>query len=195
MAVAVLVAVYLGPAPLEPLSALYEGRDFTVWQRLMTETRVVALYLGLVLWPTPERFNLLHEISVSYGFDGAAGHSRVQRRHRLAGLALWLKRALPIVSFGVVWFFLHLALESSVVGLELVYDHRMYLPMVGISVMFAYLLGLLLQRHRIETLALVMSLIVLLGQRGVSAKSGLAGPSGPVGGRGLEKPRQRPGQK
>ena len=164
MSVAALGLIYLGAAPLEPLSALYEARDFTVWQRLMTETRVVALYLGLVLWPTPERFNLLHEISVSYGLLAppvtlvcSAGVLV------LAGLALWLKRALPVVSFGVLWFFLHLVLESSVVGLELVYEHRMYLPMVGISVMFAYLLGLLLQRYRIETLALVMSLIVLLG--------------------------------
>lgn len=164
VAVAAIMAVYLGSAPLETLSALYERRDFTMWERVMTETRVLVLYLGLVLWPTPERFNLLHEISVSYGLLAPPGTLVCAAGlGLLAGLAVWLRRALPIVSFGLIWFFLHSMLESSVVGLELVYEHRMYLPMVGISVGFAYLFGLLLGRYRIETIALVMSLTVFLG--------------------------------
>ena len=39
-----------------------------------------------------------------------------------------------LLSFCLVWLLLHLAIESSVLGLHLVFEHRMYLPSVGVFV-------------------------------------------------------------
>ena len=37
----------------------------------------------------------------------------------------------PLITFGVFFFFLNMVIESSVVPLELVFEHRLYLPSIG----------------------------------------------------------------
>ena len=81
----------------------------------------------------------------------------------LLAMVVWLKRLFPIVSFAIAWFFLHSLLESSIVGLELVYEHRMYLPMLGICAGVAYAFVTLLARHRFAAAVIGMGLIVFLG--------------------------------
>ena len=65
--IALLVGViflFLGPSPLEAILADYGGRDFTMTERLFTESRVVLYYLGLFLLPLPSRLNLDHDVTV-----------------------------------------------------------------------------------------------------------------------------------
>ena len=59
----------------------------------------------------------------------------------LAALAIYTARKRPLVSFCLLWFFLHLVIESSVIPLELIYEHRLYLPMLGFAVLVADLLS------------------------------------------------------
>ncbi len=49
---------YLGENPLDKILAGYRSREFTLSQRVMTEFRVVVLYLSLLLYPNPSRLNL-----------------------------------------------------------------------------------------------------------------------------------------
>jgi len=50
------------------------------------------------------------------------------------------RKTWPIVSFGFLWFFAGHILESSHIGLELYFDHRNYLPSLGIFVVLVWLL-------------------------------------------------------
>jgi Tfp pilus assembly protein PilF len=43
-------------------------------------------------------------------------------------LAIMTAKREPLLSYGILWFFGNLAMESSVIGLELVFEHRNYLP-------------------------------------------------------------------
>jgi tetratricopeptide (TPR) repeat protein len=43
-------------------------------------------------------------------------------------LAILTAKREPLLSYGILWFFGNLVIESSVVGLELVFEHRNYLP-------------------------------------------------------------------
>ena len=52
----------------------------------------------------------------------------------IGGLLWWAvarRRTWPVVSFGLVWFFLNLVIESTIIPLELLFEHRMYLPSMG----------------------------------------------------------------
>ena len=45
-----------------------------------------------------------------------------------------------LISFCLLWFVINLAIESSVIGLEMMFEHRLYLPSVGFAFMVSYLL-------------------------------------------------------
>jgi tetratricopeptide (TPR) repeat protein len=126
---ALLAWVYLGTYPLEKIHMGYNLREFTMGQRLLTELRVVIFYLGLMVWPLPSRLNLDHDFSLSY--------SLIHPPTTILSLAVMLVFILaaiyfakrdPLLSFCIIWFFGNLAIESSIVGLELVFEHRTYLP-------------------------------------------------------------------
>ena len=128
---------YGGP---QQLIELFSGRsdpyhEFSLWQRLLTKGRVVALYLSLLLVPIPGRLNLDHDMVNSLAlwsppstipawlFVGAT-----------VALAMMLVRHHRFIGYWLLWFFLNIALESSIVSNELVFEHRLYLPSMGIMV-------------------------------------------------------------
>ncbi len=49
----------------------------------------------------------------------------------LALAGLLLRRSHRLLSFGIFWFFLSLAVESSFIPLDAMYEHRLYIPLFG----------------------------------------------------------------
>jgi len=109
----------------------YAIRDFTPLQRIMTEWRVIVFYISLILLPLPSRMNLDHDFSISTGLLSPPS-TVLSLLALLALLAFALVRARKqrLLSFAVLWFLGNLVIESSVIGLELVFEHRTYLPAV-----------------------------------------------------------------
>jgi len=120
----------------------YVYRDFTVWERLLTESRVLFFYLGLLVVPHIRSFGLYHDdIVLSTGlFEPWTTALSVLSWAVLLGLALWGVRRRAIWSFGLLWYLVGHSLESSFVSLELVFEHRNYLPSFGIVFALAYYL-------------------------------------------------------
>jgi hypothetical protein len=125
----------------------YRLRDFTLAQRLLTELRVLWLYVGQILVPWPEQFGLHHD-------DIVVSQTLLHPMSTLAALFGWLaviglafqqRHARPWVSFGIFWFLAGHLLESSIYGLEIAYEHRNYLPSLGI---FLALAGWLVPRAK-----------------------------------------------
>jgi len=111
----------------------YETRDFTLAERLLTQARVLWLYLKWTLIPSPFELGLYHDdIAVSKSlFDPVTTIVSIAGLAGLLTAACVYRRKFPLFSFGVLWFFVGHALESSFIGLELVYEHRNYLPIMG----------------------------------------------------------------
>ena len=115
--------------------ARFEGRGFTPGERLLTQFRVFWLYVGLILLPLPSRQNLIYDFPLSRSLlDPASTLLSLLGLVALAGLAALLLRRHRLAAFGVVWLLLHLALESSVLPLAMVYEHRTYLPLAGVAI-------------------------------------------------------------
>ncbi len=161
--IAALAIVYLGHSPMQRILVGYEIRDFTLPERLLTESRVIWFYVSLLVFPHLDRLNLLHDFPVSRSwFEPPTTLFAVLGILALLGLAIRIARTHRLVSFCILWFFLNLVIESTVIGLELVFEHRLYLPMVGTSLLASYLLFASF-RGRALPLAAGATAIVLLG--------------------------------
>jgi len=53
------------------------------------------------------------------------------------------RKKYPLIFFGVLWFFIGHILESSFIPLDLYFEHRNYLPMVGLLLVLGYYLMVL----------------------------------------------------
>jgi hypothetical protein len=125
---------------------------------LRTQAAVVCEYLRLLVWPTGQ--NLDHDFPIyrSWFEPRVLGSAGVVLS--LVAVAVWLARrtapgtrqppldpVLRIVAFGIGWFFAALSVESSVIPIvDVIYEHRVYLPSVGLYTAAASLLGLLIFR-------------------------------------------------
>jgi Tfp pilus assembly protein PilF len=130
---------YLDYDPVFRILSAYRHRDFTLLQRVLTQFRVVVFYVSLLLWPQPSRLNLDHDFALSYSLtDPVTTLISMVVITALIALAILTAKREPLLSYGILWFFGNLAIESSVIGLELVFEHRNYLPsMVIILAMVA----------------------------------------------------------
>lgn len=142
------------------------GRDFTLEQRLLTQPRVIFFHLSQVMWPLPQRFSLEHDFPVSLGLLHPPSTLAALSGTMIwggAGLTAFLLRRWRAVGFLILWLPASLAIESSVIPLEMVFEHRMYLPMFGIVGLLTSGLLLVLDRQGIAALCAFASMLAFLG--------------------------------
>lgn len=126
---------------LPGMPAAYERRDFTLEQRVLTEARILIRYLGLILFPARSAIGPFQDdYPLSTGlFEPPATALAVLLIGFLISLALGLRRRAPVFSFAVLWFFAGHLLESTIIPLEIYFEHRNYVPSVGPVVAMVYL--------------------------------------------------------
>jgi tetratricopeptide (TPR) repeat protein len=135
---------YLGINPIESVLATYENRDFTLGQRVLTQFRVIIFYISLLIFPHPSRLNLDRDFALSFSlFNPLTTLLSMAVIMGLIGIAVYSAKRQRLVSFGILWFLGNLIIESSVVGLEIIFDHRTYLP----SMFVVFLAVLLIHRY------------------------------------------------
>ncbi|CAB1061456.1 TPR domain protein, putative component of TonB system [Olavius sp. associated proteobacterium Delta 1] len=136
---------YFGNDPFVRILNDYNSRDFTLVQRVLTQFRVVIFYISLLIWPQPLRLSLDHEIALSYSLTNPITTLlSMTIIIVLILLAILLAKREPLISFCILWFFGNLVIESSIIGLELVFEHRNYLPsmlaiLLLVALVFRYL--------------------------------------------------------
>ena len=113
-----------------PLSVLnYSQRPFTPLERLLTEPRIVVFYLSQVFYPVATRLSIEHDIPISTSImQPWSTLPCLLAVLLLIGIGLWQMRKRPALSFAILFFFLNHAVESTIIGLELAFEHRNYLP-------------------------------------------------------------------
>jgi len=126
----------------------YASRPFTLSERLLTEARILVDYLTKIVLPRPNSFGLFFDdyivstslftpISTFFSLFFIAG---------LLFVAVFSRLKQPLLSFAILWFFAGHTLESTVIPLELYFEHRNYLPALGIVTALCYYSFLWLHR-------------------------------------------------
>ena len=144
----------------------YNQRSFTLSQRLMTESRIVILYISQLLYPNPLRLSIEHDIQISSSlFDPWTTLAAICLVIGLIGLALAGVRKRPVLGFAVLFFFLNHMIESSFLPLELIFEHRNYLPSLFFFWPIAVGLIKLMEHYRIRrpsTARIIKGFVVML---------------------------------
>jgi hypothetical protein len=130
---ALLAAAYLMLHP-QWLQVSYSVRDFTLSQRLLTEGRILWHYLLWIVLPNPAWMGIFHDdIATSTDlFEPASNLIAALGLVVLCVVAWKLRNRARGVAFSIAWFLAGHVMESSILPLELVFEHRNYLPMVGL---------------------------------------------------------------
>ena len=142
---AVIAVIYFKGHPLDYIRSTYKTQEFTITERALTQFRVIVYYISLIFYPHPSRLNLDYDFPLSHSIlDPISTLLSLATVLALIALALYLARKEPLVSFCIFWFLGNLAIESSVLGLEIIFEHRTYLPsmfliLMAVTLAFRYI--------------------------------------------------------
>ncbi|MDD5757932.1 MAG: tetratricopeptide repeat protein, partial [Desulfobulbaceae bacterium] len=141
----------------------YSRYNFTLGERLLTEPRVVIFYLSLFFLPLPSRLNLLHDFSVSHSlFDPVQTVLAILGILLLVAVGVISFKRHRLLSFAIFWYFINLAIESSFIALDLIFEHRLYLPTIFLSLFLAVEIFKLLKAKTIPFLLTGLLCVVVL---------------------------------
>ena len=127
------------------LTGGYDRRAFTLEERVLTECRVLVFYLKSILLPRGAELSLYHDdfaLSTSLLTPWSTLPSLVFMAS-LAAAGIAMRKRAPVLAFGVLFFLVGHSIESSVIALELVHEHRNYIPSVGLLFAACYYLAAL----------------------------------------------------
>ena len=136
-----LGVMILGQRYINVIIEGYQYRTFTMSERVLTQFRVVLYYLSLLLYPHPSRLNLDYDFPISKTIlDPPTTLISILIVGGLIGYSIWTAKKRPMISFCILWYFGNLVIESSIFPLEMVFEHRLYLPSVGPIILFSLLM-------------------------------------------------------
>jgi tetratricopeptide (TPR) repeat protein len=149
---------------------------------LFTQFRVIVTYLRLLVLPVNQ--NLDYDYPVYTTFFTPPVFLSFLLLTAILALAVYLyftsrpasgsqqsspggaDPAIRIISFGTLWFFLTLSVESSLIPIaDVIFEHRLYLPSVGAAAAFTtafFLLGKKITRSTKSTLFILSAAVLVL---------------------------------
>ncbi len=112
-------------------------KGLTAWTYLLTSCNVMWTYIRLLILPIHQNLDYGYPIATSlFSFPtllSAIGHIAV------VSLGYWLytKKKWTLIPFGIAWFYITLSPTQSFVPiLDVIFEHRLYLPSLGFIIVF-----------------------------------------------------------
>lgn len=145
----------------------YAHRPFSLVERLLAEPRIVIYYLTQLFYPVPNRLSIEHDVIISTSlFEPWTTFPGILTILLLIGIGLSQITKRPIVAFGILFFFLNHLIESTILPLELIFEHRNYLPSLflffPVSVGLIWIINYYHKTHRSMYLIIVSFVTLLL---------------------------------
>ncbi|MDM8545286.1 tetratricopeptide repeat protein [Candidatus Venteria ishoeyi] len=148
------------PFSLEAMQAMSrETTSISRMEYLATQTTVIWHYVKLFFIPVG--LHIDYDLIALTGFANAKVVAALLGHVAMIGMALWLMRKMPLLAFAILFYYLAHSVESSLIPIrDVVFEHRTYLPDLGLSLLVAIVLLLwlprLLDRQAITILGLVL---------------------------------------
>lgn len=147
----------------------YTTRSFTMFERLLTEQRVLGDYLMDLLLPKMQSAGVFYDgYKISTNLFNPLSTLMWLLVHvgLLLGSFFFRKRA-ALIFFCVWWFYVGHLIESTTPMLEIKFDHRNYLPSIGVLLLLAYGIGSLrndaFQKFIVGTVIVVYASLLFMG--------------------------------
>ncbi|MGM3386086.1 tetratricopeptide repeat protein [Stutzerimonas stutzeri] len=142
--------------------APWPSRNFNQIERLMTEARIVCEYLLHIFAPRIEGNGLYQDgFTISKGLLTPSSTSlAIIFLSTLLVFAFALRKKAPLITLAILFFFAAHLMESTIVGLELYFEHRNHLAALFLFLPIAYYCIIL--SKRIEPLPIVAVVILAI---------------------------------
>ncbi len=127
---AMLLFVYV-VFSFESLTARYEVRPFDLAQRIATESVILWDYLRLILLPDITSYSPFHDGFPVFNLLSWQAISAIAVWAAIIGGLVFYGRRCLYIRFAVSWFLVGHLLESTVIPLELYFEHRNYISSIG----------------------------------------------------------------
>lgn len=130
----------------------YPGRDFSTYERLLTQARILVMHLWQIVVPLPLNMPFYYDwITPSRGLlQPWTTLSSVLLIVVLLVAAWRLRWQRPLFSCGIILFFFSHFITSNVLNLELAFEHRNHFGLIGVVLAIADLLMLTAGRLQVR---------------------------------------------
>lgn len=144
------------------------GRDFSTWERLLTQARVLCTYLWQIVFPLPRHMPFYYDwLQPSHGLlNPWTTLPAILLVFALLATAWQLRKTRPLFALGIFLFFSGHFITSNVMNLELAFEHRNHFPLIGAVLAVGDLMALAWQRRHIRPAMAVATCVLLLGLLG-----------------------------
>ena len=141
----------------------YYNRDFSTVERLLTQGRVLCVYLWEILVPLPSHMPFYYDwLAPSRGLlQPWTTLPALLLLGALLAVAWRARHRRPLFAFGILLFFAGHAVTSNIAPLELAFEHRNHLPMIGIVLAVGDLLAMALARLHLRAVPITAAGLVL----------------------------------
>ncbi len=142
----------------------YLMRDFNLLERLLTEARVVFHYMTWVLYPTLQNYGLFHDdITLSTSLlTPLTTLASIGGIVVLLAIAWQWRLSKPWFGFGIGFFLIGHSLEGTVVPLELVFEHRNYIPSLGLLLAVALMFLLVIETAKVRQRVYLVTIVAVI---------------------------------
>jgi len=161
--IALLLAAIVLTSKFDIILDGYSIRDFTLSERLLSQSQILWFYLYLILFPNENNMALYHDSFTTVRTLDIKTTIAILTHLLLIISAIIGKQRYPVIFIGTTWYYTGHLLESTIIPLEMVFEHRNYLPMFGPIIIVSYYFILLL--HNIKksiAILLVFSLVIII---------------------------------
>ncbi|MEW6109937.1 MAG: tetratricopeptide repeat protein [Nitrospirota bacterium] len=163
--------------------ATQETEEIQRWSYLFTQFRVIVTYIRLLFLPINQ--NLDYDYPVFHSFFDSKVFLSFLFLLLILGLGIYLlyrshlkvqkfkgsnnqystfkPSTLKLISFGILWFFITLSVESSIIPIrDVIFEHRLYLPSVGIIVAFGTAVFYAFDYRKIKNVTRILPVIIIV---------------------------------
>ncbi|MCX5704645.1 MAG: tetratricopeptide repeat protein [Candidatus Omnitrophica bacterium] len=138
---------------------LGESPNISSWHYLLTQLRIIVTYLRLLFIPINQNF--LYDYPIAKSLLELPILASFILLGSILAIAARLFAKYSLISFGIFWFFLTLLPESSVIPIRsVIFEHRLYLPMVGFSLFLVSLIYYLFENKSLKSMVIALLIII-----------------------------------
>lgn len=139
-------------------------RGFSAWERLITQAVILWEYLFHAFLPAMHRLGPFH--------DGYEPYRSLWQFPVFLAVGAWLvviflavklRRQAPILGFAVAWYLVAHLIESTIIPIELYFEHRNYLALVGPFIAVSWLVVFAVPHLRRMLVAGAVAYMLLCG--------------------------------
>jgi len=141
----------------------YVGREFSLMERVLTQSRVIMLYLFQLMIPDYTNMTFFYDnIRISDNLVEPITTLLSIVSVLVLLLTGWLSSLrFPVLGFGIFFFFTAHLVESTILPLELMFEHRNYIASLGIIIAACAAADIIAKSVRIRKVLAAMAIAIM----------------------------------